>query len=338
MNENVRVSICIPNYNNARYLKDCIDSAVSQNFQNYEVIVYDDGSTDASPEIIAHYGGRIRYLNAAQNRGQPYATNKVVDMAQGEYVLILHSDDQLLPNALADLFELFNMHPDAVMAVGERIEINGSDETRHIAPFYDANYRIPGIKQAKIFMFSSFLPCQVLFRKKVFKAAGGVDPNYIVNLDGLLWFKLSLHGDVLYRQNEVSIYRYHSENTTSGVNHSTNGMIDLYLTIRRMIELSKDNAYLSSFHEAAIKRAGDLILRYATRVAHEGNIELAKRQMLLAQYFNPDLTGSKALAELSGKIESGEILKPVKFKDEILRAASYQPPEGSIELKIRSLV
>jgi glycosyltransferase involved in cell wall biosynthesis len=95
------VSIIIPNYNGAHFLREAIDSALSQEDVEVEVIVVDDGSTDDSRAIIASYGDRIRVVYQ-QNKGACAARNAGLVGADGEYIKFLDSDDILMPNVLAE--------------------------------------------------------------------------------------------------------------------------------------------------------------------------------------------------------------------------------------------
>jgi len=91
------LSVVIPCYNVAPYLRQCLDSVLDQTWPNLEIIVNDDASTDDSPAIIreyeARYSGRVRGIYRAQNRGLSFTRNDGVAHAQGEYLTFLDSDD-----------------------------------------------------------------------------------------------------------------------------------------------------------------------------------------------------------------------------------------------------
>lgn len=91
------ISVIIPSYNHARYLGSCIDSVVAQSFQDWELIIIDDGSKDESNTIIASYDDpRIIHIQQ-ENQGAHNAINRGLAMAQGEYLAILNSDDEFHP-------------------------------------------------------------------------------------------------------------------------------------------------------------------------------------------------------------------------------------------------
>ncbi len=94
----VKVSVIIPVYNNEYYLCKCLDSVVCQTLEDIEIICVDDCSTDCSNKILKRYeqiDERIKIIYNTQNRGQAFSRNKALDIAQGEYIQFLDSDDCL---------------------------------------------------------------------------------------------------------------------------------------------------------------------------------------------------------------------------------------------------
>jgi glycosyltransferase involved in cell wall biosynthesis len=110
---NPLVSVLIPCYNREKLVKDSIDSALKQTYQNIEVIVVNDGSTDNTLSVIKSYGDRIKYIDAS-NQGACAARNTALKLCQGEFVQFLDSDDILdhskvekqLPILLGDLADI----------------------------------------------------------------------------------------------------------------------------------------------------------------------------------------------------------------------------------------
>lgn len=110
-NTNPAVSVIIPVYNTERYVGECLDSILRQTFQNFEVIVVDDCSTDNSVAVIESYtekfGGRLKLLRMDKNSGSPgVSRNKAMSLASGEYIFFMDSDDILLAYALKGLYTL----------------------------------------------------------------------------------------------------------------------------------------------------------------------------------------------------------------------------------------
>lgn len=104
------LSVLINNYNYARYLRDCIDSVVTQQGASFEVIVVDDGSTDGSRAIIADYGDAIVPV-LKENGGQASSFNAGFAAARGDVLLLLDADDAFLPGKLAAVARLYESAP-----------------------------------------------------------------------------------------------------------------------------------------------------------------------------------------------------------------------------------
>ena len=107
------VSVCIGAYNRRNTIRECVDSALGQTWENKEVVVVDDASTDGTREILEGYGNRIRLICRDSNSGMcPVTRNQALKAAQGEYVAFLDSDDVWCPEKLARQVEFMEAHPD----------------------------------------------------------------------------------------------------------------------------------------------------------------------------------------------------------------------------------
>lgn len=104
------VSVIIPTYNRAHLIERSIRSVLDQTYQDFELIVVDDGSTDNTEEIVARFGDdRLRYIRHNQSSGSPAApTNTGIKAARGEYIAVQDSDDEWLPGKLEKQMQVFN--------------------------------------------------------------------------------------------------------------------------------------------------------------------------------------------------------------------------------------
>ena len=110
-----KLSIVIPIYNAERWLKDCIDSILTQDYQDYEIILIDDGSTDGSGEICESFAtedNRIKVLHI-ENGGLGNARNVGIENAKGEYILFVDADDEISKTCISSL-----LHQEADLQVG----------------------------------------------------------------------------------------------------------------------------------------------------------------------------------------------------------------------------
>ncbi|WP_019837356.1 glycosyltransferase family 2 protein [Acinetobacter towneri] len=106
-----KFSIIVPIYNVESFLKECIDSVLLQDFQDYELICINDGSTDNSLEVLKTFSdSRIKIINQ-ENQGMSCARNAGLDIALGEYIWFIDSDDKIAEHSLSDLNKLIDQKP-----------------------------------------------------------------------------------------------------------------------------------------------------------------------------------------------------------------------------------
>ena len=154
-----RLSIIIPVYNVEEYLDRCLSSVLDQEFTSYEVILVDDGSTDSSPLICDRYSAtdpRFRTLHKP-NGGVSSARNAGLELAKGEYIMFLDSDDSLLPFAIDDMMEVVAGED---MVVGGYAVFMGGVPIRNVHPA--ATYSYKGIEYPRFFQDNLRRNCEML--------------------------------------------------------------------------------------------------------------------------------------------------------------------------------
>jgi glycosyltransferase involved in cell wall biosynthesis len=116
------VSIVMPAFNGENFIRQAIDSVLSQTYSNWELIIVDDGSTDHTAEIIRGYGddSRIRYIYQ-ENKGQAAALNRGLDLASGEFITTLDTDDWYAPDSLLERVHYLNGHLEFGTVYGDGI-------------------------------------------------------------------------------------------------------------------------------------------------------------------------------------------------------------------------
>ncbi|MDE5981180.1 MAG: glycosyltransferase, partial [Bacteroidaceae bacterium] len=104
------VSVCMPMYNASPYLRECVDSILSQSFEDFELLIVDDGSTDDSVEIVRSYGDeRIRLI---ENKHDYIGSlNILLDEARGKYIARMDADDVMMPERLQAQYDYMECHP-----------------------------------------------------------------------------------------------------------------------------------------------------------------------------------------------------------------------------------
>ena len=133
---NPEISIIIPIYNVAPYLRECLDSVIAQTFEDWEAICVDDGSTDGSGAILDEYAAKDRRFKAVhqKNAGVSVARNKALDLARGKWLSFLDADDFLMPEALEKLL-ISAQERGANVSIGNVMRFNSrGDEIESIGP------------------------------------------------------------------------------------------------------------------------------------------------------------------------------------------------------------
>ncbi len=167
-----KISICIPTYNRKNILPFAIESVLAQSYKDYEIVVVDDGSTDGTEEMIKASGYDLRYYKV-EHIGQQPCRNKLIELAKGEYIAFLDSDDVLFPYALEILIDAINKNGPDVIAYGPYI---GMDESGRDIP--KPLPKMPsGFITTELFEFIYVHTCGNLIAKRVYQEMGGFDPN-----------------------------------------------------------------------------------------------------------------------------------------------------------------
>ncbi|SHF68048.1 Glycosyl transferase family 2 [Desulfacinum infernum DSM 9756] len=116
------VSVIIPTHNRARMVREAVESVLAQKDARFELIVVDDGSTDETPEALGPHRDRLRFIRQ-ENRGVSAARNRGIQVARGEWIAFLDSDDLWLPGKLRAQLSFFEEHPDLLICQTEEVWI-----------------------------------------------------------------------------------------------------------------------------------------------------------------------------------------------------------------------
>ena len=204
-----KVSIIIPVYNHEKYIRECVESALAQDYENLEVIVVDDGSTDGTPEILKEFGERINYIRQ-ENQGTSAALNTGLRHAQGSLVGWLSSDDLYLPGKIKYQVEKFRGEPSLGLVYTDWIKIDSQGREIQMvhSPCPSSEHFVGEMLKGNFVNGSS-----ALIRKECFEKAGYFDTGLAAGSDVDMWFRLLKNG---YRFGHVPRplikYRWHPSN------------------------------------------------------------------------------------------------------------------------------
>jgi glycosyltransferase involved in cell wall biosynthesis len=214
------VSAITPAYNAERFLSLALDSALAQTLRDFEVIVVDDGSTDATAAIVARYAAahpqHVRVLQQT-NQGLCAARNAAMRIARGKYFALLDADDVWLPQHLAASVRALESDPSVglVHANIERIDADGN--ALHVPPRY---WREHDDAFARLFLRDEHVSCPTtVFRRELIERLGGFDMrfNRLGCEDRDLWLRIAVASGLRFLPDVHARYRQHGANMSSNV-------------------------------------------------------------------------------------------------------------------------
>lgn len=184
------VSIIIPVYNGSNFMKEAIDSAISQTYKNIEIIVVNDGSTDETDDIALSYGEKIRYFKK-ENGGVSSALNLGIEKMKGEYFSWLSHDDVYTPDKIEKSIVALELCEDKntlIYCASKKIDKNSMPLTNGPAKPVQ---KFVSWQQAIFEMFKkgTYGGCAFLIPKKAFDICDGFSEEYRFIQDKTLWFK-----------------------------------------------------------------------------------------------------------------------------------------------------
>lgn len=208
-----KVSVLICTYNRAAYLPQTIDSVLAQNFNDYELLIIDDASTDSTKEVVEKYSDeRIRYIRNAENLGLGGNRARSLKGATGEYIAILDSDDYWNDTSkLSKQVAFLDAHHD-VAIVGTMGTIV-DDESKVVGKL--TYKKIDEDIRGRILSYQQFLHSSVLYRKSAALEVGGYVPELAPAEDYDLILKIGTRHKLANLPEYSTCYRIHAGNTSS---------------------------------------------------------------------------------------------------------------------------
>lgn len=203
----IKFSILIANYNNGKYFRDCYNSLISQTYQNWEVIIVDDASTDDSVEVIKAIikdDSRFKIYNNPANHGCGYTKRECMKYAEGEICAYLDPDDALYTDALEKTVMEFAKN-DIIATYSQMMlcdkDLNPDKVFASTKQIYNSKYFFNCPIQ-----FAHFFS----FKKEIYFKTSGINPDLKSAVDQDLYLKILEHGKVKYIKEPLYLYRLHS--------------------------------------------------------------------------------------------------------------------------------
>ncbi|HTU33377.1 MAG TPA: glycosyltransferase [Candidatus Acidoferrum sp.] len=224
------VSVIVPNYNHAPFLRQRIETILGQTYQDFELILLDDCSTDNSREILKKYAddarlaapARVRVEFNEKNSGSPFKQwNKGVRMARGKYVWIAESDDYSDARFLERLVPILENDADVQFAYCRSQQVIGNGKILGLLGTFvpgvdnarwNADFCVDGEEELRRSMVYGCIvenASAVVIRKAAYEQAGGADESFRICGDWKLWCTLMLAGKMAYVAEPLNYFRFH---------------------------------------------------------------------------------------------------------------------------------
>lgn len=237
-------SVVIAVFNKEKYIADTLKSVLEQTYQNFEIVILNDGSTDNSEaEILKFKDPRIRYFSK-ENQGAGAARNFVIKEAKHNHIALLDADDSWLPCYLEEQAKMISDFPEeSVFATAIDVEKKGK--------IYSSEYSVPNLQLNEIrvvnFYEASCLnsiltSSSTVLHKKVFSCIGYYDPSIKSGQDTDLWIRLGLEYPVVFLNKTCAVYQYALASLSN-----SNLKVSQKATFEKFGSFEKDNAPLKKF-------------------------------------------------------------------------------------------
>ena len=249
--KNNLVSVLIPSYNHSKFIKQTLDSVLNDSYPEKEIVIIDDGSTDESDTIIKTWIKEnnskivVKYISQC-NKGITTTLNELKELAEGQFFLILASDDYLLPNSIDKRMRLLRQYPEKMVVFGDAHVVNEKSEiiqNSSIEDFSKGKKQLlltdEGILENALFhpVFSGPLE---LINRDIYNIIGNYPEDLKVE-DWFFWQRVAINKLAIFLDDYVCCYRRHDSNITNGDNDKeiVKDIIKTCLLNLKLLKISK---------------------------------------------------------------------------------------------------
>lgn len=229
------VTICIPTFNGARYLDDCLESVREQSFDDIEILVVDDGSSDETLSVVNDHAvrdARIRIEQNSRRLGLVGNWNRCVELARGEWIKFVFQDDLIDPRCVERLVDAGRRTNATMVVCARHIDLDGADdEARRIYEPYAGKESLTGVfpgrteVSAREFseavldhMRKNFVgePTAVLLHRSAFQRFGTFNPSLVSMCDLEYWIRVGVHEGLSIVPEPLATFRVHAAGASAG--------------------------------------------------------------------------------------------------------------------------
>jgi glycosyltransferase involved in cell wall biosynthesis len=210
MDEVPKVSVVLPTYNSAKYLRQSIDSCLNQTYKNIELIIVDDGSTDETPTIVGSYKDqRIKYIRHEKNRGLPTALNTGFSNSEGEYLAWTSDDNQYTPSAIMEMVTCLQNNRGYDFVYSDFWIQRSDSSVKELCQLSDNPDFLKNYNRIACFLYS----------RRVHESIGDYNDRYALVEDYEYWLRALKQFKFLHHPVPLYIYLSHPDSLTDKKTH-----------------------------------------------------------------------------------------------------------------------
>lgn len=290
-----RVSIAMPVYNSAATIREALESALAQTYENLEILVVDNASTDGTPDIVRSYDDpRIVLHENATNLGPHKNANRSVQLSNGAFIKFLHSDDALFPTCVERMARIMGRSDRIGMVFARRRIVIGDESDPDMVSFRETYQdaqrqfgRLSEVNDGRL-MLARWLDdsfshnwvgeqSSVMMRREALQRLGLFNPHVRMLTDVEMWARAMFHYDIGFVDEELSTYRFHAMNLTITQGKMSRWLDRLWL-LEGLAETPEAKTVLPTLRAAIVterRRVAKMLVR--TSIRHPGSTPVLLR-------------------------------------------------------------
>ncbi len=251
------LSIVIPNYNQAHFLPTALDAILKQSFQDFEVIIVNDGSTDNSLEIIKGYQTlypKIKLYKHSKNLGSLKAVNFGIQQTRGKYLAFCAADDKILPGFFKKTIEAFEAYPQAGLCVSNYMIFDGKIEQKQEMLKISQNIFLDSEKLVNLFKNTTFwIPGHSTLYKREFVLKYRCFNIFLEHLsDWFLNHKIAINHGVVYIPEVLSALRIRPESYSHSLKADKKKELKILKVLLQTLSKEKNTKIVNGFKQSAL--------------------------------------------------------------------------------------
>jgi glycosyltransferase involved in cell wall biosynthesis len=303
------VDVVIPCYNYAKYLRQCVQSVLSQRDTDVRVLILDDASPDNTPQVAEQLVSdrRVTYVRNQTNLGLIGTANKgVMEWASADYVVLLSADDALTPGSLARSTTFLDANPSIGLAYGMALMLHDEGPPLMV---HDVSSAISKMIAGDSFLqlicaYGNFIPTPTaVMRTSVQHRIGGYDARFKHTSDLDMWMRTAAVGSIGHIDAVQGFYRWHQANMSAAYyRQPADDRLQVVATCTEfMTKHGHDVPQFGSWFETMRFRFGQDLLLHATKAFEKDGNQTWRNTMEVAQQLWPDYWRSSTWWKLVGK-------------------------------------